>query len=63
MDGVTTVVVLGITPILPILIVEHTVHTSQVCVTVGIAEIIVVDVLSAELAVLTEFMEIMAVLE
>jgi hypothetical protein len=32
-------------------------------VTVGIAEIIVVDVLSAELAVLTGFMEIMAVQE
>jgi hypothetical protein len=60
MDGITTVAVLGITPILPILIVEHTVHTSQVCVTVGIAEIIVVDALNEELVVLMGIMVLLA---
>ena len=60
MDGITMVVVLGITPILPILIVEHTVHTSQVCVTVGIAEIIVVDALNEELVVLMGIMVLLA---
>jgi hypothetical protein len=44
MDGITMVVVLGIIPTSHTLVVEHIAAVSQVCVTVGIAETIVVDV-------------------
>jgi hypothetical protein len=54
MDGITTEVVHGITPTSHTLIVEHIAAASQVCVMVGIAETIVVDVLSVDLVVLTE---------